>query len=84
MKILIAENDEAHQEIYEILMQGWGFDYDMISNGRQAFDLAKANEGEYDLCLMDIDMPVMDGWDAAKLIRQKLKYFPIAALTANP
>ncbi len=84
MKILIAENDEAHQEIYEILMQDWGFDYDMISNGRQAFDLAKANEGEYDLCLMDIDMPVMDGWDAAKLIRQKLKYFPIAALTANP
>ena len=84
MKILIAENDEAHQEICEILMEDWGFDYDMISNGRQAFDLAKANEGEYDLCLMDIDMPVMDGWDATKLIRQKLKYFPIAALTANP
>ena len=84
MKILIAEDDKAHQKINEILMEDWEFEFDMISSGRKAFDLAKANEGEYDLCLMDIDLPGMNGWDAAKLIRQELKYLPIVALTANP
>ena len=84
MKILIAEDDKAHQKINEILMEDWEFEFDMVSNGRQAFDLAKANEGEYDLCLMDIDLPGMNGWDATKLIRQELKYLPIVALTANP
>ncbi len=53
MKILIAEDDRAHQEINKILMEDWEFEFDMISSGRKAFDLAKANEGEYDLCLMD-------------------------------
>ena len=84
MKILIAEDDRAHQEINKILMEDWEFEFDMISSGRKAFDLAKANEGEYDLCLMDIDLPGMNGWDAARLIRQELKYIPIVALTANP
>ncbi len=39
--------------------------------------------GAYDLCLMDIDMPIMDGLQATKIIRNELKYFPIMALTGN-
>jgi len=83
MRILIAEDDPAIQFLAERLMKRWGFDYDMVSNGQEAVKQAKINEGEYDLCLMDIDMPIMNGLEATKVIRQKLKYFPIMALTGN-
>ncbi len=67
-----------------MLMNDCGYDFDIASNGKKAVELAKANEGEYDLCLMDIDMPVMNGIEATQLIRRKTKYFPIIALTGNP
>ena len=83
MRILIAEDDSALQRIAGKLMTHWGFEFDMASNGQEAVDQAKINEGEYDLCLMDIDMPIMNGFEATKIIRRKLKYFPIMALTGN-
>ena len=83
MKILIAEDDSVLQTIAGKLMNRWGFEFDMASNGQEAVDQAKINEGEYDLCLMDIDMPIMNGFKATKIIRRKLKYFPIMALTGN-
>lgn len=43
-----------------------GFEYDMASNGKEAVDYAIANEGKYDLCLMDIDIPVLNGLEAIK------------------
>ncbi len=83
MRILIAEDDANLQFMAERLMKRWGFEFDMASNGREAVDQAKANQGKYDLCLMDIDMPIMNGLEATKIIRRKLKYFPIMALTGN-
>jgi len=84
MKILIVEDDTALQRIAGELMKRWGFNFDIATNGREAVEQAQKNEGEYDLCLMDIDMPIMNGFEATKIIRQKLKYFPIMALTGNP
>lgn len=83
MKILIAEDNRALQNVIGEFMDFWGFDFDLASNGREAVNLAKINEGKYDLCLMDIDMPVMNGFEATKNIRQKIKYLPVMALTGN-
>lgn len=83
MRILIAEDDNILQMMASDLMEHWGFEFDMVSNGHEAVEQAKVNEGKYDLCLMDIDMPIMNGWEATKIIRRKLKYFPIIALTGN-
>jgi CheY-like chemotaxis protein len=83
MKILIAEDDTALQEIAARVMTRRGFIFDVVSNGQEAVEQAKANEGKYDLCLMDIDMPLINGLEAAKIIRRTLKYFPIMALTGN-
>lgn len=83
MKLLIAEDDALLQATAENLMKYWGFDFDMVSNGAEAIDRARTNQGEYDLCLMDIDMPVMNGMEATKIIRKELRYFPIMAVTGN-
>ena len=83
MRILIAEDDSYLQETMGTLMNYWGFDFDLVSNGQEAVHYAKMNAGVYDLCLMDIDMPIMDGLQAAKIIRNELKYFPIMAVTGN-
>ncbi len=83
MRILIAEDDATLQLMAGTLMGRWGFEFDMVSNGQEAIEHAKINEGEYDLCLMDIDMPIMNGLQATKIIRNNLRYFPIMALTGN-
>ena len=83
MRILIAEDDVPLQLMDARLMKRWGFEFDIVSNGQEAVDQAQANEGKYDLCLMDVDMPIMNGLEATKIIRRKLKYFPIMALTGN-
>jgi CheY-like chemotaxis protein len=83
MRILIAEDDITIQEMTGRLMTRWGFDFDLASNGQEAVDQAKVSEGKFDLCLMDIDMPVLNGLEATKVIRRRLKYFPIMAVTGN-
>lgn len=83
MKILIAEDERDLQETMGMLMDIWGFDFDIAQNGRSAVELAETNDGEYDLCLMDIYMPIMDGFEATKAIRKKTSYFPVMALTGN-
>ena len=84
MNILIAEDTPFLQFLNTELMNTWGYDFDMASNGVEAVDFALENGGKYDLALMDIEMPLMNGLEATKLIRQKVKYFPIMAYTANP
>lgn len=83
MKILIAEDNIHIQKANMAIMGNWGFDFDIVSNGMEAVEHALNNEGEYDLCLMDIDMPLMNGYEATKIIRRRVKYFPIMALTGN-
>ena len=61
MNILIAEDNTDIQALTGSYLDMWGFEYDMASDGQEAVKLAKANEGKYDICLMDIDMPKMNG-----------------------
>lgn len=84
MKLLIAEDDRMLQQMVGMLATQWGFEFDMTSNGLEAVKKAQLNDGAYDLCLMDIDMPIMNGLEATKIIREHVRYFPVMALTGNP
>ena len=80
-KILLAEDNTINQEIIAGLLDGSGINMDMASNGKEAVEKFKTDD--YDLILMDIQMPVMDGISAAEIIRKENKNIPIIALTAN-
>lgn len=87
-KILLVEDNEINREIETELLQDAGFTIDEAVNGAIAVEKVRASmPGEYDLILMDIQMPVMDGWQAAQAIRAlanpALAAIPIVALSAN-
>jgi signal transduction histidine kinase/CheY-like chemotaxis protein len=84
--ILIAEDNEANQELIKIVLTKYGLTFDLANNGLEAFELYKLNK--YDLILMDEQMPVMDGVESVgKIIdyeeKHGLRHTPISALTAN-
>ena len=83
MNILLAEDRPIIQMLNHSMMTGFGYDYDMASNGEEAVEYARRNEGQYDLCIMDVEMPKMNGIEATRIIRQEMKYIPILALTSN-
>ena len=85
---LLAEDNELNQEIATAILQEAGFTTDVASNGQIAVDMLKASQpGYYSLVLMDVQMPVMDGYSATKQIRalpdSALSSIPILAMTAN-
>ena len=87
-RILLAEDNELNQEIAVALLEEAGFTTDVADNGSIAVDMLKGAEpGYYCLVLMDVQMPVMDGYTAAREIRalenQELAKTPIFAITAN-
>ena len=87
-RILLAEDNELNQEIAEAILSDAGFCVDIAENGQVAVDMLEKSEvGYYQLILMDIQMPVMDGYEATKKIRKlkdkKLSSIPIFAMTAN-
>lgn len=87
-RLLLVEDNELNREIaYEILNE-YGFIVDTAENGKEAVDkIAASKHGDYDLVLMDIQMPVMNGYDATRGIRALkdtvLADIPIVAMTAN-
>ncbi|MBN2231574.1 MAG: response regulator [Deltaproteobacteria bacterium] len=83
LRVLIAEDNVDVQQLHASIMRGWGFEFDLAANGREAVELARARDGAYDICLMDIDMPVMGGLEAARFMRRELRYFPILAVTGK-
>ncbi|MFT7005407.1 MAG: CheY-like chemotaxis protein, partial [Sulfurimonas sp.] len=84
--VLVAEDNEANQELIKILLKKYGLTFDLAHNGQEAVKLYKLYN--YDLILMDEQMPVMDGNEAVKKIlnyelKRGLRHTPISALTAN-
>ena len=87
-RILLAEDNELNQEIAQAILEEAGFSLEIAANGAIAVDmLRQSGPGYYDLVLMDIQMPVMDGYAATKAVRaledQGLASIPILAMTAN-
>lgn len=81
VKILLAEDNLINQEIILGLLESSKVEIDIASDGQEAVD--KFRKKDYDIILMDIQMPVMDGYKATKIIRQENKEVAIIALTAN-
>ena len=82
-RVLVAEDDPVNQEVAVFLVEGAGMIADLAVDGRQVVDMALALD--YDLVLMDVQMPVLNGLDAAREIRRqpRLRQLPIIAMTAN-
>jgi CheY-like chemotaxis protein/HPt (histidine-containing phosphotransfer) domain-containing protein/anti-sigma regulatory factor (Ser/Thr protein kinase) len=80
-KVLIVEDTEVNQKLLEIYTSKLGAEVTIAENGKQAIEYALAND--YDVVLMDMQMPVMDGLEATRALRESGYTRPIVALTAN-
>ena len=88
LHILLAEDNELNMEIAEFMLQNEGAAVTKVWNGQEAVEIFQKSEpGEFDVILMDIMMPVMNGYEATKMIRsldrEDAKVIPIIAMTAN-
>ncbi|MDO4272466.1 MAG: ATP-binding protein [Eubacteriales bacterium] len=86
--VLLVEDNELNAEIAQLLLENYGFTVEWVQNGKEAVDrVSSARPGTYDLIMMDIRMPVMDGLEATKAIRRMDRpdtaSVPIVAMTAN-
>jgi len=81
IKILLTEDKKINQEIILGILEDSGIKIDIANNGQEAIE--KYEECNYSLILMDIDMPIMDGYEATQRIRSIDKHIPIIALTAH-
>ena len=83
LKILLAEDDKINQKLAIHLLGLMGYEIELAKNGELAIQMAQTNN--YDLILMDIQMPITDGYEATKAIRNfsNIKQPHIVAMTAN-
>lgn len=90
IKVLLAEDNDLNAELGKMILEGYGMIVTRVTNGQEAIDAFEASpEGTFDVILMDIMMPVLDGHQAARIIRAisetraDSKPIPIIALSAN-
>ncbi len=85
LRILLVEDNYLNQKLILINLNKLGFAIDIANNGKEALD--KVDSNSYDLVIMDLMMPVMDGLEATRIIRNKeygtREHLPIIGLTAN-
>ena len=85
--VLVAEDNALNMEIIHTLLEDYGMKVEEACNGREAVEAVRTKPGHYDLILMDIMMPVMDGLEATKEIRriprEDCRTLPIVAMSAN-
>jgi PAS domain S-box-containing protein len=83
LKVLLVEDNEINQRVAEDILKTVGIEVQIASNGREAVEMVQAES--YDIVLMDLQMPVMDGFEASKEIRgiKEFETLPIIALTAD-
>ncbi|MCR4603126.1 MAG: response regulator [Prevotella sp.] len=79
-RILIAEDNDSNYVLMTYILKGH-YDYDRARNGEEAVE--KVQRGHFDLVLMDLKMPMMDGLEATRKIRALFPAIPVVALTAN-
>ncbi len=79
-KILVAEDNDSNFILMSYILKKY-YEFERAKNGQEAVE--KADSGKFDLILMDIKMPIMDGMEATRQIREKYPDLPIVALTAN-
>jgi len=82
IKVLVVEDNQMNQLLIRHTFKGWQLEYELAENGQIALDWLKKEK--FDLVLLDIQMPVMDGYHATQAIRDELKMdIPIIAMTAH-
>ncbi|HVS96708.1 MAG TPA: response regulator, partial [Puia sp.] len=82
-KFLVAEDNEVNQQLIDQVLKRGGGQVRLTSNGEEALSFLRRGEN-YDLIIMDLQMPVMDGYAATRCIRQELQLStPILAMTAS-
>jgi CheY-like chemotaxis protein len=82
-RVLLVEDNEINQQVAKEILEGGGLNVALANNGQEAVEAVK--ESEYDAVLMDVQMPVMDGYEATHAIRKgkRFKGLPIIAMTAH-
>ncbi|HLG01960.1 MAG TPA: PAS domain S-box protein, partial [Bacteroidia bacterium] len=84
LRVLIVEDQPLNQQLARKLVTDFGFTPEIAINGKVAIDLIRNSPEPFDIILMDLQMPEMDGYDATRIIREKINpHIPIIALTAH-
>jgi PAS domain S-box-containing protein len=85
LRVLVVEDSEVNTYVLTRFLERWGVEFDAAANGQQALD--QLRKGHYELVLMDVHMPEMDGFETVKTIRQfpdeRLRQLPIIAISAS-